>query len=75
MLDSGITHETVRVVPEKVLADVTRTELMNNFGLISAYTTTTTKDKNRNSNIELSAKAINGKKKLIIICFIILLLL
>ena len=60
MLDSGITHETVRVVPEKVLADVTRTELMNSFGLISAYTTTTTKDKNRNSNIELSARAING---------------
>ena len=61
MLDSGITRETVRVVPEKVLAEMTKAELMNRFGLISAYTTTTTKDKNRNSNIELSAKAINGK--------------
>lgn len=61
LLDSGVTGETVRVVPEKVLADVTRTELMNSFGLISAYSTTTTKDKNRNTNIDLSARAISGK--------------
>ncbi len=60
ILDGGTTSDTVRFIPEKVLADVTRTELMNRFGLISAYTTTTTKDKNRNKNIELSAKAING---------------
>ena len=60
LLDSGVTSTTVRVEPEKVLADVTRTELMNTFGLISAYTTSTTNNANRNKNIELSAKAING---------------
>ena len=46
---------------EKILAEVTRTELMNNFGLISAYTTKTTNNNNRNTNIQLSAQAINGK--------------
>ena len=60
LLDKGVTNDSVRLVPEMVLADVTKTELMNSFGLISAYTTTTTKDKNRNSNIELSARAISG---------------
>ncbi len=60
LLDSGVTNETLRLVPDTVLADITKTELMNRFGLISAYTTTTTKDKNRNKNIELSARAISG---------------
>ena len=60
-LDSGVTQKELRVVPEKILAEVTKTELMNNFGLISAYTTQTTNNKNRNTNIELSARAINGK--------------
>ena len=60
ILDSGVTWKEVWVVPEKILAEVTRTELMNNFGLISAYTTQTTKNNNRNNNIQLSAQAING---------------
>ncbi len=60
LLDKGVTKDSIRMVPEMVLADITKTELMNRFGLISAYTTTTTKNKNRNSNIELSARAING---------------
>ena len=60
ILDSGVTRTELRVVPEKILADVTKTELMNSFGLISAYTTQTTKDNNRNTNIRLSAQAING---------------
>ena len=60
ILDSGVTRKEIRVVPEKILAEVTKTELMNNFGLISAYTTQTTKDNNRNNNIKLSAQAING---------------
>ena len=59
-LDSGTTRKELRVVPEKVIADLTKAELMNSFGLISAYTTNTTKDKNRNTNIELSARAISG---------------
>ena len=60
LLDNGVTQTTIYVVPEKVLADVTRTELMNRFGLIASYTTTTTNNKNRNTNIDLSARAING---------------
>jgi vancomycin resistance protein YoaR len=61
LLDSGVTQKELRVVPEKILAEVTKTELKNSFGLISAYTTQTTKDNNRNTNIKLSAQAISGK--------------
>ena len=60
-LDSGVTQKELWIVPEKILAEITRTELMNNFGLISAYTTQTTNNNNRNANIQLSAQAINGK--------------
>ncbi|MBR5959784.1 MAG: VanW family protein [Clostridia bacterium] len=60
VLDAGTTQKELRVVPEKVIADLTKAELMNSFGLISAYTTSTTNNNNRNANIELSARAING---------------
>ena len=59
-LDNGTTSKTLRVVPEKIIADVTRAELQNSFGLISTYTTETTKNENRNTNIRLSAQALNG---------------
>ena len=61
LLDDGVTKKELRIVPEKILAEVTKTELMNRFGLISAYTTTTTSDNKRNTNIQLSAEAISGK--------------
>ena len=61
MLDREEYFTSIRVVPDKILADVTRTELMNSFGLLSTYTTQTTSNKNRNTNIDLSARAINGK--------------
>ena len=61
LLDDGVTKKELRIVPEKILAEVTKTELMNRFGLISAYTTTTTNDGRRNTNIQLSAEAISGK--------------
>ena len=60
LLDDGVTKRQIRVVPEKILAEVTKTELMNRFGLVSAYTTQTTNNNNRNNNIQLSAQAING---------------
>ena len=60
LLDSGVTNTTVRVVPQRIEAEMTKAELMNRFGLISAYTTNTTDNKNRNTNIQLSAAAING---------------
>ena len=59
-LEEGKYFDTVYMIPEKRIADVTRTELMNSFGLISSYTTQTTKNNNRNTNILLSAQAING---------------
>ena len=61
MLDTGVSNSTVRVVPERIEAEMTKAELMNRFGLISSYTTNTTKNSNRNNNIQLSAAAINGK--------------
>ena len=61
LLDDGVTKKELRIIPEKILAEVTKTELMNRFGLISAYTTTTTNDNKRNTNIQLSAQAISGK--------------
>ena len=60
LLDAGVTRKEVWIVPEKIIAEVTKTELMNSFGLISAYTTQTTNNNNRNNNIQLSAQAING---------------
>ena len=61
MLDAEDWHGSLFMTPEKRLADVTKTELMNGFGKISSYTTNTTNNKNRNTNIELSAEAINGR--------------
>ncbi len=60
LLDAGETHTTLRVEPEKLLAEMTKAELVNRFGQISTYTTNTTNNKNRNTNIDLSARAING---------------
>ena len=61
LLDSGDHHTSLFLTPEKRIADVTKTELMNSFGLIASYSTKTTNNKNRNTNIQLSAEAINGK--------------
>ncbi len=60
MLDGEDYFNSIFLTPEKILADVTKTELMNSFGLISSYTTQTTSNRNRNTNIRLSAEAING---------------
>ena len=60
LLDDGTANSTVHVVPQRIEAEMTKAELMNRFGLISAYTTNTTSNKNRNTNIQLSAAAING---------------
>lgn len=60
MLDTGDYHGSLFLTPEKRLASVTKTELMNSFGMISSYTTKTTSNNNRNTNIQLSAQAING---------------
>ncbi len=61
LLDTEDWHGSLFLTPEKRLADVTKTELMNGFGKISTYTTNTTSNKNRNTNIQLSAEAINGR--------------
>ena len=59
-LDSGVYSGTIHVTPTVVLADVTKAELMNSFGLISSFTTNKTGNTNRTTNIALSAEAING---------------
>ena len=55
-----MTNTSITVVPERIEAEMTKAELMNRFGLISAYTTNTTNNRNRNTNIRLSAEAISG---------------
>jgi len=52
---SVLVFEPVVVTPRH-----TKVELMNNYKLLSSYTTETTSNKNRNTNIDLSAQAING---------------
>ena len=61
LLKGGATNVTVRAEAERIEAKYTKTELMNRFGMIATFTTETTNNKNRNTNIELSARAINGR--------------
>ncbi len=60
-LDSGVYYDVLTVEPQILLADVTKAELMNSFGLITSFTTKTTSNSNRNTNIDLAARAINGR--------------
>ncbi|MBQ8653657.1 MAG: VanW family protein [Clostridia bacterium] len=59
-IDAGEVNAVITVEPEKILAQVTKAELMNSFRKVSSYTTDTTSNSNRNTNIRLSAEAING---------------
>ncbi len=59
-LQEGDNYATVSVEPTVLIADMTKSELMNSFHKISSYTTKTTDNKNRNTNIQLSCEAING---------------
>ena len=60
MLDRGAVGESITVNPSILTPTVTKTDLMNNFKLVSAFTTDTTSAKNRNNNINLACQAING---------------
>ena len=60
-IDTGNYYSTLTVEPEKLLAEVTKAELMNSFRRVSHYTTKTTSNNNRNTNVNLSAGAINGR--------------
>lgn len=51
---------SVEMTSATIIAEVTKSELMNSFRRISTFSTTTTSNKNRNVNIQLSAAAING---------------
>lgn len=59
-LDAGAYGSTLTLEPTVVAPRHTKVELMNSYKLISAYTTETTSNKNRNTNVDLSARAING---------------
>ena len=61
VLRGGATQVEFRVAAERIEARYTKTELRNRCGMISTFTTNTTNNKNRNTNIELSARALNGK--------------
>lgn len=60
MLDRGAVGESITVSPTILTPTVTKTDLMNNFKLVAAFTTDTTSAKNRNNNISLACQAING---------------
>ena len=60
-LDMGVTNETITVSPSLITPTVTKTDMLNNFKLVAAFTTDTSSDKNRNNNISLACQAINGK--------------
>lgn len=59
-LATGESVGTVEMSSATIIAEVTKTELMNSFRRISTFSTSTTSSKNRNTNIQLSAEAING---------------
>lgn len=59
-LDAREYGTVLTVTPEVITPKATKVELMNSFRLISTYTTETTSNSNRNTNVDLSAKAING---------------
>ncbi len=60
-LDQGAVNESITVAPALITPSVTKTDMMNNFKLVAAFTTETTGDKNRNNNISLACQAINGR--------------
>ena len=60
-LDQGVQGETITVTPTITAPSVTKSDLMNSFKLVAAFTTETTSAKNRNNNINLACQAINGK--------------
>ncbi|MCR4884105.1 MAG: VanW family protein [Clostridiales bacterium] len=59
-LEGGDYYGSVSFQTDTVIAEVTKTELINSFRMISSYSTKTTDDRNRNTNIDLSCKALNG---------------
>lgn len=60
-LDQGATGATISVTAQITTPAVTKTDMMNSFKMIAAYTTNTTSDKSRNNNINLACQAINGR--------------
>ncbi len=60
-LDAKEYGQTLTVMPEILTPKVTKVELMNSFKRVSSYTTSTTSNANRNTNVDLSARALNGR--------------
>ncbi len=60
-LNQGEYGAEIVVEPNKILPQVTKVDLMNNFKRISSFTTKTTNNANRNTNVYLSAQALNGR--------------
>ena len=60
-LDAKEYGQTLTFTPQVITPKVTKVELMNSFKRVSSYTTSTTSNANRNTNVDLSARAINGR--------------
>lgn len=60
-LNQGVVGEILTIAPTITTPAISKTDMMNNFKLVSAFTTDTTSDRNRNNNIGLACAAINGK--------------
>ena len=60
-LDAKEYGQTITFTPEIIQPAITKVQLMNNFKRVSWYTTETTSNSNRNTNVDLSAKAVNGR--------------
>jgi vancomycin resistance protein YoaR len=61
-LDKRERNAALVYIPEEVLPQVRKADLVNEFRLLSSYTTKTTSNANRNTNVRLSAQAINGRE-------------
>lgn len=59
-LDQHVMGEAITVAPTITTPAVTKSDLINSFKLVAAFTTDTTGDKSRNNNISLACQAING---------------
>lgn len=59
-LDQHVMGEAITVSPTITTPAVTKSDLINSFKLVAAFTTDTTRDSSRNNNINLACQAING---------------
>ena len=60
-LDSREPNAVLTYEPVIVMPTITKAQMINEYKMISTFTTETTSNSNRNTNVRLSADAINGR--------------